>query len=81
MASRSITTWPWSRDPGGDLRTVRLGHALDTLASVVGIGGVIGPVLAGPLLQTATPALLVGCAISALAAVAALTGRANSQLA
>ena len=77
MASRSITTWPWSRDPGGDLRTVRLGHALDTLASVVGIG----PVLAGPLLQTATPALLVGCAISALAAVAALTGRANSQLA
>ncbi len=29
-------------------RPTRLGHALGTLASVVGIGGVTGPVLAGP---------------------------------
>jgi MFS family permease len=55
----------------------RLGHALGTLASVVGIGGVIGPVLAGPLLEIAAPALLVGCAIAALAAAAALTHRAH----
>jgi MFS family permease len=59
----------------------RLGHALGTLASVVGIDGVIGPVLAGPLLQTAAPALLAGCAIAALAAAAALTGRAHAPLA
>jgi MFS family permease len=53
----------------------RLGHALGTLASVVGIGGVIGPVLAGPLLDTAAPALLFGCATAAFTAAAVLTDR------
>jgi MFS family permease len=55
----------------------RLGQALGTLASVVGIGGVIGPVLAGPLLETAAPALLLGCAMAALTAAAVLTHRAH----
>jgi MFS family permease len=55
----------------------RLGQALGTLASVVGIGGVIGPVLAGPLLETAAPALLLGCATAALTAAAVLTHRAH----
>jgi MFS family permease len=50
----------------------RLGRAVGTLASVVGIGGVIGPVLAAPLLATAPAALLAGCAVTALAAAAAL---------
>jgi MFS family permease len=54
----------------------RLGHALGALASVVGIGGVIGPVLAGPLLENAAPAFLLGCAMTALAAAPALTHRA-----
>ena len=49
----------------------RLGHALGNLAAVVGIGGVIGPVLAAPLLETAAPALLLGCATAALAAATA----------
>jgi hypothetical protein len=37
---------------------------------------VIGPVLAGPLLETSATALLIGCALTALAAAAALTGQA-----
>jgi MFS family permease len=54
----------------------RLGRALGALASIVGLGGVIGPVLAGPLLETSATALLIGCALTALAAAAALTGQA-----
>lgn len=49
----------------------RLGRALGTLASVVGIGGVVGPVLAAPLIATAPAASLGGCAVVALAAAAA----------
>jgi MFS family permease len=54
----------------------RLGHALGNLAAVVGIGGVIGPVLAAPLLETAAPAFLLGCTMAALAAATALNHRA-----
>jgi MFS family permease len=54
----------------------RLGHALGNLAAIVGIGGVIGPVLAAPLLETAAPALLLGCTTAALAAATALIHRA-----
>ena len=50
---------------------------MGTLASVVGIGGVIGPILAGPLLETAAPALLLGGAMAALTAAAVLTHRAH----
>jgi len=50
----------------------RLGRALGGLAAAIGFGGVVGPVLAGLLIDAAAPALLVGCALVALAAAAAL---------
>jgi MFS family permease len=50
----------------------RRGRALGGLAAAVGVGGVIGPVLAGPLLDAAAPALLGGCAFIALTAAGAL---------
>ncbi|MHA6779797.1 MFS transporter [Pseudonocardia saturnea] len=48
----------------------RLGRALGTHATAVGIGGVLGPVLASPLLASAPLPTLGGCA--ALAGLAAL---------
>jgi MFS family permease len=50
----------------------RRGRALGGLAAAVGVGGVIGPALAGPLLDAAAPALLGGCAFIALTAAGAL---------
>lgn len=47
-----------------------LGRALGTFASVVGAGGVIGPVLAAPLLGTVPVVALAGCAVVALGAAA-----------
>jgi MFS family permease len=58
----------------------QLGRALGSLATVVGIGGVIGPVLAGHLLETAATALLTTCAISALAAGLILTDLRRREL-
>lgn len=50
----------------------RLGRALGTYSTAVGIGGVIGPVLAAPLL-VATPTLLLGtCVIVVLVAAVLL---------
>jgi MFS family permease len=50
----------------------RLGGALGTLAAAVGIGGVAGPVLAGPLLDAAPAAVWFGSAGITLVAVAVL---------
>ena len=50
----------------------RLGGALGTLAAAIGIGGVAGPVLTGPLLVAAPAALWLGSAAIALIAVAVL---------
>jgi MFS family permease len=50
----------------------RLGTALGGLPAATGVGREVGPVLAGPLLDAAAPALLVGCALTALKAAAAL---------
>jgi MFS family permease len=48
----------------------RLARTLGTYASAVGIGGVIGPALAGPALTTAPALVLGGCAaVATLAAV------------
>jgi MFS family permease len=53
----------------------RLGRALGTYSTAVGIGGVIGPVLATPVLAS-TPTLLLGtCVIVALGAAVLLVCR------
>jgi MFS family permease len=57
----------------------RLGRALGGLACAIGVGGMVGPVLAGPLLDTAAMALLVGCAVAALAAACILPRHAERQ--
>ena len=53
----------------------QLGRALGALAAAVGIGGVVGPVLVGPLLATAPAGLWLGSAVIALIAVALLRGK------
>lgn len=50
----------------------RLGRALGTHATVVGIGGVVGPVLASPLLAGAPVLTLAGCAVVAVVAALVL---------
>ena len=52
---------------------LRLGRALGRLAAAVGVGGVVGPVLAAPLLAAAPGVLFGACAVIALGAAA--TGR------
>jgi MFS family permease len=55
----------------------RLGRALGTLAAAIGVGGVAGPVLVGPLLVAAPAALWLGSAGITLVAVAVLAQGMN----